>query len=135
MLQNGDEFLREVRVAFLPQLLPVLRRVPGTGARTGEAVHTDAAKLYAGDTGLFGDMRLIGETADIDVAILPIGDHFTMGLDDAVRATDFLRPKAVVPTHYSAFEPIQEDPDKFASRVEALGVTCRILAPGEEADF
>ncbi len=90
---------------------------------------------YAGDTGLFGDMKLIGETTAIDVAILPIGDHFTMGIDDAVRAVGFLQPEAVVPTHYSAFEPIQKDPREFAGQVEAMGVTCRILAPGEEAEF
>jgi L-ascorbate metabolism protein UlaG (beta-lactamase superfamily) len=90
---------------------------------------------YAGDTGLFGDMRLIGETTPIDVAILPIGDHFTMGIDDAVRAVEFLQPKAVVPTHYSAFEPIRKDPYEFARRVEALGVRCEVLAPGEEAEF
>ena len=67
--------------------------------------------------------------------ILPIGDHFTMGIDDAVRAADFLQPQAVVPTHYSAFEPIQKDPGEFARQVEAMGIACRILAPGEEAEF
>jgi len=90
---------------------------------------------YAGDTGLFGDMRLIGETTPIDVAILPIGDHFTMGIEDAVRAVGFLRSKAVVPTHYSAFEPIRKDPYAFAERVEALGVRCEVLVPGQEARF
>jgi L-ascorbate metabolism protein UlaG (beta-lactamase superfamily) len=90
---------------------------------------------YAGDTGLFGDMRLIGETASIHVAILPIGDHFTMGIDDAVRAAGFLRPRAVVPTHYSAFEPIRKNPHEFAHRVESLGIRCEVLAPGEEAEF
>jgi L-ascorbate metabolism protein UlaG (beta-lactamase superfamily) len=89
---------------------------------------------YAGDTGLFGDMKLIGESG-IDVAILPIGDHFTMGVDDAVRAVEFLRPKAVVPTHYSAFEPIQTDPAIFAERVREMGVRCAIIPPGEEDDF
>jgi L-ascorbate metabolism protein UlaG (beta-lactamase superfamily) len=90
---------------------------------------------YAGDTGLFGDMRLIGESTPITVAILPIGDHFTMGVDDAVKAVDFLRPQAVVPTHYSAFEPIRKDPRPFADRVRALGIRCEVLAPGQEAEF
>jgi len=90
---------------------------------------------YAGDTGLFGDMRLIGETTSIDVAILPIGDHFTMGIDDAVRAAGLLQPRAVVPTHYSAFEPIRKNPREFAQRVESLGIRCEVLAPGQEAEF
>jgi len=90
---------------------------------------------YAGDTGLFGDMRLIGESMPLDVAILPIGDHFTMGLDDAVRAVRLLQPKAVIPTHYSAFEPIRKDPHEFARQVAALGIRCEVLAPGEEAEF
>lgn len=89
---------------------------------------------YAGDTGLFGDMKLIGESG-IDVAVLPIGDHFTMGIDDAVKAVDFLRPKAVVPTHYSAFDPIRKDPNEFAAKVAAMGVRCVILLPGEEGTF
>lgn len=89
---------------------------------------------YAGDTGLFGDMKLIGECG-LAVAILPIGDHFTMGIDDAVRAVEFLRPAAVVPTHYSAFEPIRKDPNEFARKVAALGVRRVILRPGEEGAF
>ena len=90
---------------------------------------------YSGDTGLFGDMKLIGESVPIDVAILPIGDNFTMGITDAVKATELLQPGAVIPTHYSAFEPIQKDPSEFAQRVEALGIKCVVLAPGEEASF
>jgi len=106
-----------------------------TGPACGFLVAMSGQTLYfAGDTGLFGDMRLIGE-AGIDVAILPIGDHFTMGIEDAVRAVEFLQPKAVIPTHYSAFEPIRKDPNLFAARVSAMGVRCVVLSPGEEATF
>ncbi len=90
---------------------------------------------YAGDTGLFGDMKLIGETTPIDVAILPIGDNFTMGIDDAVMAAEFLKPKVVIPTHYSAFEPIKKNPQEFAEKVVAKGIKCVIIAPGEEVEL
>jgi L-ascorbate metabolism protein UlaG (beta-lactamase superfamily) len=107
-----------------------------TGLACGFQVTMSGQTVYfAGDTGLFGDMKLIGETTPIDVAILPIGDHFTMGIDDAVRAVGFLQPAAVVPTHYSAFEPIQKDPHEFAGKVQTLGVMCEVLAPGQEAEF
>lgn len=93
---------------------------------------TDAQKIYfACDTGLFGDMRLIGEEG-IDLAVLPIGDNFTMGPDDALRAVKFIRPKHVIPVHYNTFELINQDPDAWAERVKAETDTSpHILNPGE----
>ncbi|RMF62878.1 MAG: metal-dependent hydrolase, partial [Calditrichaeota bacterium] len=76
---------------------------------------------HAGDTALFYDMKLIGEMNSIDVALLPIGDNFTMGIDDAVKATEFLNPKKVVPMHYKTFEVIDADPRQFAEKVQAKG--------------
>jgi L-ascorbate metabolism protein UlaG (beta-lactamase superfamily) len=73
---------------------------------------------FAGDTALFGDMRLIGEEG-IDVAILPIGDHFTMGPDDAARAAEFVGAKTVIPCHYNTFPPIRQDPVAFREKVAA----------------
>ncbi len=90
---------------------------------------------YAGDTGLFGDMELIGQRADIDVAILPIGDNFTMGPDDAVKAAQMLNPKMVVPMHYSAFEVIQQNPEAFSDQLAGLGIDCTVLRPGEQMEF
>lgn len=67
-------------------------------------------KIYhACDTGLFYDMKLIGEEG-LDVAILPIGDNFTMGPQDALRAVKFLEPKVVIPIHYNTFDLIKQDP-------------------------
>src|SRR5256885_3560748 len=77
----------------------------------------DGKKIYdAADTGLFGDMRLIGEEG-IDLAILPIGDNYTMGPDDAVRAVKMLQPKKVVPIHYDTFPLIAQDAAAWAARV------------------
>ncbi|MGD8553097.1 MAG: metal-dependent hydrolase [Anaerolineales bacterium] len=93
-------------------------------------------KLYlACDTGLFGDMRLIGDEG-IDLAALPIGDNFTMGPDDALRAVKFLKPKHVVPVHYNTWELIEQDPDAWAKRVEAETDTkAHVLQPGESVSI
>jgi len=72
---------------------------------------------HACDTGLFYDMKLIGEEG-IDLAILPIGDNFTMGPDDALRAVKLIEPKQVVPIHYDTFDVIKQDPQAWAIRVE-----------------
>jgi L-ascorbate metabolism protein UlaG (beta-lactamase superfamily) len=78
----------------------------------------DGKKIYdAADTGLFGDMRLIGEEG-IDLAILPIGDNFTMGPDDAIRALKLLQPRKVLPIHYNTFDLIAQDAAAWAERVK-----------------
>jgi L-ascorbate metabolism protein UlaG (beta-lactamase superfamily) len=91
-----------------------------------------AQKIYfACDTGLFGDMRLIGEEG-VDLAVLPIGDHFAMGPKDALRAVKLIQPKHVIPVHFNTFEIIQQDPDSWAKRVEAeTEARPHILKPGE----
>ena len=89
-------------------------------------------KIYmAGDTGLFGDMELIGDEG-IDLAVLPIGDNYTMGPDDALRAVKLLRPKVVVPVHYNTWPLIAQDPEAWKQRVEAETDTkVVVLKPGE----
>lgn len=86
---------------------------------------------HACDTGLFYDMKLIGERG-IDVAILPIGDNYTMGPDDALKAVQLIQPKVVIPIHYGTFEVIQQDPEKFKTAVESkTNAKCVILHPGD----
>ena len=89
-------------------------------------------KIYhACDTGLFYDMKLIGEEG-LDVAILPIGDNFTMGPDDALKAVKLLEPQVVIPIHYNTFDVIAQDPQAFAARVEAeTSARCVVLKPGD----
>ncbi len=93
----------------------------------------DGKKIYhAADTGLFGDMRLIGEEG-IDLAVLPIGDNYTMGPDDAVRAVKLIQPKKVIPIHYDTFPIIEQDANAWAARVKAeTGVEVAVLQPGSE---
>jgi L-ascorbate metabolism protein UlaG (beta-lactamase superfamily) len=92
----------------------------------------EGSKVYmACDTGLFGDMRLIGEEG-LDLAFVPIGDNFTMGPDDALRAVKLLQPKHVVPIHYNTWGLIAQDPDAWAKRVAAETSTqVHVLKPGE----
>jgi L-ascorbate metabolism protein UlaG (beta-lactamase superfamily) len=85
----------------------------------------------AGDTGLFYDMKLIGEMHRIDAALLPIGDDFTMGVDDAVKAVEFLNPGIVIPIHYNTFDIIKSDANDFKRKVESIGKKCAVLKAGD----
>lgn len=91
----------------------------------------DGNLYHACDTGVFLDMQLIGEEG-IDVAILPIGDNFTMGPDDAVKAAKFLKAKKVIPDHYNTWPLIEQDANAWAEKVKAE-TQCEpvILQPGE----
>ncbi|MDA1190151.1 MAG: metal-dependent hydrolase [Candidatus Poribacteria bacterium] len=89
-------------------------------------------KIYAaGDTCLFGDMALIGEMYDPDIAFLPIGDRFTMNPKSAAKAAELLGVKAVIPCHYGTFPPLTGTPDELIDLVESIGVEVFALAPGE----
>src|SRR5699024_8432214 len=80
---------------------------------------TEGKTIYhAGDTGLFSDLKLIGERNDIDLAFLPIGDNFTMGPEDALIAADWIKADYVVPVHYNTFPVFEQDPNDFASKVK-----------------
>jgi L-ascorbate metabolism protein UlaG (beta-lactamase superfamily) len=108
-------------------------KLVGIGVPSGLVVRFGGRTFYfAGDTALFGDMRLIGDEG-IDVAILPIGDHFTMGPADAARAAEFVNAKTVIPCHYNTFPPIRQDVEAFRAQVakRAPQATVVALAPGE----
>ena len=135
-LQHGGSFLfdKSVRVkltlAFHGSALP-------DGSNGGNPcgfvlTFPDGTKIYdAADTALFGDMALIGEEG-IDLAILPIGDYYTMGPDDAVRAVKLIKPRFVLPIHYNTFPPITQDAHAWADRVrKETGAEPAVLEPGE----
>jgi L-ascorbate metabolism protein UlaG (beta-lactamase superfamily) len=94
-------------------------------------ITNDGRKIYlAQDTGLFGDMKLIGEEG-LDLAVIPIGDNYTMGPDDALRAVKMLQPKIVVPIHYNTFDLLKQNPQAWAIRVEnETSTKVNILKPG-----
>ncbi len=86
---------------------------------------------HAADTGLFYDMKLIGEEG-VDVAIIPIGDNFTMGPDDALRAVKLIEPKRVIPDHYNTWPLIEQDANAWAGRVSAeTSSHPEVLEPGQ----
>jgi L-ascorbate metabolism protein UlaG (beta-lactamase superfamily) len=92
---------------------------------------TDGPVLYhAGDTAVFGDMKLIRELYRPEVAMLPIGGHFTMGPKEAALATQFLAPKMVLPLHYGTFPPLKGTPEELAALVESSVQVVR-WSPGE----
>ncbi len=106
------------------------------GEPAGVLVTINGKTVYhAGDTGLFYDMKLIGEMNDVDYFLVPIGDNFTMGIDDAVKATEFVNPKIVIPMHYNTFSVINADPNEFKSKAEAKGFNVKIMEYGEEIEL
>ena len=103
------------------------------GEPAGVIISADGKNVYhTGDTGLFYDMKLIGEMTPIDYMLLPIGDNFTMGITDAVKATELTSPKEAIPMHYNTFPVIEADPNEFKKEVEAKGIACKVLNFGEE---
>ncbi|NWK85507.1 metal-dependent hydrolase [Staphylococcus sp. GSSP0090] len=101
------------------------------GMPMGLILEIEGKTIYhTGDTGLFSDMKLIADRHPVDVCFIPIGDNFTMGIDDASYAINsFIKPKISVPIHYDTFELIEQDPNKFKEAVSVGEV--QILKPGE----
>ncbi len=110
--------------------------IPG-GHACGFVVDYYGSKIYfAGDTALFSDMKLIGELDPLELALLPIGDNFTMGIDDAVIAASFLQSRVVIPYHYNTWPLIEADPEEFKHKVEQkTGSRCVVVAPGSSYSF
>lgn len=106
------------------------------GEPAGVVIKMGGKTVYhTGDTGLFLDMKLIGELDKIDLFLVPIGDNFTMGIDDAVKAVEFVNPVLTIPMHYNTFPVIPADPIEFRKKVEALGKNCRVMEFGETLEF
>lgn len=106
------------------------------GVATGFIVDIAGKRVYyTGDTALFMDMQLYGEEG-IDVLILPIGDNYTMGPEDALRCVKFVKPKVVIPVHYNTWPPIAQDAQAFAAAVAAqTGATCLVVEPGQTVEL
>jgi L-ascorbate metabolism protein UlaG (beta-lactamase superfamily) len=104
------------------------------GHAAGLVIYMDGTTVYhLGDTALFGDLSLIAERTPVNVALVPIGGHFTMDQEDAVTAVELIDPDVVIPMHYGTFPAIEADPQRFASDVEASARTsCEVvvLEPG-----
>jgi L-ascorbate metabolism protein UlaG (beta-lactamase superfamily) len=136
--QHGGSFTHafgrlKLTLAFHGSMLP-----DGSygGNPCGFLIYTpEGKKIYdAADTGLFADMRLLGEEG-LDLAILPIGDNYTMGPEDALRAVRLLQPRKVLPIHYNTWPLIAQDAAAWARRVQAeTGAEVVVLQPGESLE-
>ncbi len=106
------------------------------GLPAGFIIEMDGKKVYhAGDTGLFGDMKIIGEIYNIDVALLPVGGLFTMDPKLATIAAKWLKPKYVIPMHYNTWPPIQQEPEEMREELEKNGIKLVVLNPGESFEL
>ena len=106
------------------------------GEPAGILLTIDGKTIYhCGDTGLFYDMKLIGEMNKIDVMLVPIGDNFTMGVDDAVKAVGLVNPAMAVPIHFNTFPVIQADPNDFVAKLLLGGKNGRVLNYGETIEL
>ena len=90
---------------------------------------------YSGDTALFGDMKLFGELFDIDYAVLPIGDNYTMGPEDTVKAARFLKAKTIIPVHYNTWPIIAQNPKYLKERAAKENVSIKMINPGESVEL
>lgn len=95
----------------------------------------DGNFYYAGDTALTMDMKLIGESTPLRFAALPIGDNFTMGVDDAIKAAEFVRCDQILGLHYDTFPPIKIDRQAALGKFDAAGRKLLLAAPGESLDL
>ncbi len=106
------------------------------GVACGYLISDGKTTLYhAGDTCLFGDMKMVIAREPIHCALLPIGGYFTMGPTDAACAAQWLGADLVVPMHYNTFAQIQQDPYAFAKLIEAQGQRCQVMRMGEQIEI
>ncbi len=123
----------ELKLMFFPATHSCSRGTP-----TGVLIIGKEGSVYhAGDTGLVAEMALIGELYEVDVALLPIGGHFTMDAYQAAKAAEMLRAKTVIPMHYNTFPVIQADPGELEKYVRERGLDTKvvILEPGQCYEF
>ena len=142
--QHGLEDLAEMNLGGQLELpWGIVKMVPAVhssglpdGSYGGEAagfiISIEGKNIYfACDTALFGDMRLIGEQG-IDLAVLPIGDLYTMGPEDAVKATNLIQPKSVLPSHFGTWPPIEQNTEAWCGMIrETTEATPLVLKPGQ----
>jgi L-ascorbate metabolism protein UlaG (beta-lactamase superfamily) len=119
-------------------LTPANHSSGNLGAPTGVIIISKEGTIYhAGDTGIMSEMQLIGEIYKPDIALLPIGGHFTMDQNEAAKAVELIKPKVAIPMHYGTFPVLYGDPEEFRRIVISRGINTNvvILRPGEKFEF
>lgn len=140
LMPGGGVDLPWGRIQMTPAIHSSALELPGgenraMGVASGYLIRVSGRSVYhAGDTALFGDMALIGR-GGLDLALLPIGDRYTMGPRDAVEALKLLRPRLAVPMHYDSFPTIRQNPRDFAARAAEFGHQVQVMTPGSILDL
>lgn len=127
-----------IKAAGLIIILTPATHSSTTGVPTGVIIKGKETTIYhAGDTGIFATMELLGKMYGIEIAILPIGGHFTMGPYEAAWATKMINPKVVIPMHYQTFPVISGSPEEFEKFLKELNVPTKlvVLKPGGKYEF
>lgn len=119
---HSSSIVEDGRIVYLGTATGFILRAPGM-----------PTIYFAGDTGLFGDMKVIGEVYKPKIAFLPIGDHYTMGPDTAAIAAKWLGVKQVVPMHWSTFPLLTGTADALERELDRTGIEVLKLNPGETA--
>jgi L-ascorbate metabolism protein UlaG (beta-lactamase superfamily) len=138
---GGTAKIRSTTITMVPAFHSSSIGAPGlefsAAMPVGMVIDSGKVAYHAGDTAVFGDMKLIGDLYKPDVALLPIGGFYTMDPKQAALAVKLLRPKYVVPMHYGTFESIRVDPEEFQKLVkkQSKSVKVVILKPGEALDL
>ncbi|MDI3503728.1 MAG: hypothetical protein PWP64_664 [Candidatus Cloacimonadota bacterium] len=102
------------------------------GLAAGIVLTIDNITIYhMGDTGIFGDLKLIGDMHKIDYLLIPIGGNYTMDPEDAALAASWIKPRFAIPMHYNSFPLIKQDPARFADLCSTHGIKVKIMQPGE----
>ena len=133
---GGTIKLRDTKISMVPAFHSSSIGAPGlefsAAMPTGMVIDSGKVVYHAGDTAVFGDMKLVGDLYEPDVALLPIGGFFTMDPRQAALATKLIRPKIVVPMHYGTWPQIEQDPKEFESLVKKESkAKVKIMTPGE----
>ncbi len=133
---GGTIKLRDTKISMVPAFHSSSIGAPGlefsAAMPTGMVIDSGKVVYHAGDTAVFGDMKLVGDLYKPDVALLPIGGFFTMDPRQAALATKLIRPKIVVPMHYGTWPQIEQDPEEFERLVKKESkAKVKIMMPGE----
>lgn len=133
---GGTVEIKDTRISMVPAFHSSSIGAPGlefsAAMPTGMVVDSGKVVYHAGDTAVFGDMKLVGEMYKPDVALLPIGGFYTMDPAGAALAAKLIGPKMVIPMHYGTWPPIEQDPKEFERLVKKQAkCKVRIMSPGE----
>ncbi|MHB8361634.1 MAG: metal-dependent hydrolase [Thermoplasmataceae archaeon] len=115
---SGFVNIKGIKITAVPAMHSSSYEEKYAGNPGGMILDNGKIRIYhAGDTGLFSDMKMIGEVYRPDIAMLPIGGHYTMDPDDAIQAINMIKPKIVIPMHFNTFDMIKQDAELFRKNV------------------